>query len=159
MEIREMREDDVDDVLEVIGRHDDDDIDAAQAYFDVLFEDEEGMADRGDRHYVAVEADRIVAVGGVMPDEEEGRDIWWLAWFYVDPKHQHTGMGQALLDRGLAWARSQGGRKIYVDVSDYPTYDNARSFYAKNGFVEEGRLLEFYAPDEACIFMGKRLTD
>lgn len=159
MDIREMREDDVDDVLEVIGRHDDDDVDAAQAYFEVLFEDEEGLADRGDRHYVAVDGDRVIGVGGVMPDEEEGQDIWWLGWFYVDPKTQHAGIGQALLDRGLTWARSQGARKIYVDVSDYPSYENARRFYAKNGFVEEGRLLEFYAPGEACILMGKRLTD
>jgi GNAT superfamily N-acetyltransferase len=156
IEIRDMNENDLDDVLEIIARHDDDDVDAAEAYFEVTFE-EGGGTDGSDRHFVAVDEGLIVGVGGVMLDAEEGEDIWWLGWFYVDPESQHHGIGQALLDRSLAWARGQGGRKVYVDVSDFASYANARSFYAKNGFVEEGRLIDFYADGEACVIMGRKL--
>ena len=155
MTIRDLTEEDLDLVLEIIAKHDDDDVDAAEAYFEELFEDAE--ADAPDRHFVAVVDAEVVGVGGVMLDEEEGDAIWWLGWFYVEPAHQHQGLGQALLDRSLEWAKREGGRKVYVDVSAYESYENARSFYAKNGFVEEGRLLDYYAPGEDCLLMGRAL--
>jgi GNAT superfamily N-acetyltransferase len=160
MTIREMTERDLEAVLDVIEAHDDDDAEAAEEYFEIFFDEfyEEDEPEIGDRHFVsATDEGEILGVGGAMEDEEEGDRIWWLGWFYVAPKAQRQGVGQALLDRSLEWARDQKGRKIYVDVSALPAYENARSFYAKNGFAEEGRLRDYYAPGEDCILMGKAL--
>jgi GNAT superfamily N-acetyltransferase len=157
MKIRPMTEDDLKAVLGIIGQHDDDDADAAEAYFERFFkEEEEGRG--ADRHFVALSDEgAVVGVGGAEEDPEEGDRIWWLGWFYVHPGWQRQGVGEALLARSLDWARSKGGRKIYVDVSALPLYDAARSFYVKHGFVEEGRLRDFYAVGEDCVIMGRTL--
>jgi len=156
MRIREMTESDLDAVLEVIARHDEDDAEAAGAYFEEIYEEED--EDLADRHFVSLNDDgSVVGVGGVMEDDEEGWGIWWLGWFYVDPDHQHRGIGEALLERSLAWARERDGRKVYVDVSALPEYEPARRFYAKHGFAEEGRLKDYYAPGEDCVLMGRAL--
>jgi GNAT superfamily N-acetyltransferase len=156
MQIRKMTEEDLEGVLDVIARHDEQDAEAAEAYFAEFFE--EGEEEWLDRHFVALsEEGAIVGVGGAQEDDEEGDRIWWLGWFYVDPDWRRQGVGEALLGRSLDWARTQGGRKVYVDVSALPLYDAARSFYTKHGFVEEGRLRDFYAVGEDCVLMGRPL--
>jgi GNAT superfamily N-acetyltransferase len=156
MQIREMTEDDLDGVVGIIEMHDEEDADAAEAYFEVTFEDDD--PDLGDRHYVSMNDDgAVIGVGGAIEDEEEGNDIWWLGWFYVHPDHRRKGVGEALLARSLEWAREQGGRKMYIDVSALSAYEDARRFYAQHGFVEEARLIDYYNPGEDCIFMARRL--
>jgi len=167
MKIREMKEKDLDAVLDVIALNDEDDAEAAEAYLEEFFEAleeqrEEGDVDEDDeivdRHFVAVNDDgKILGVGGVMEDPEEGDGIWWLGWFYIHPQQQHQGLGEKLLERSLAWVREEDGRKLYVDVSSLDEYENARAFYHKHGFVEEGRLQDFYAEGEDMIIMGRRV--
>ena len=47
------------------------------------------------------------------------------------------GVGTALLDRALDWARSVGVRKVNLEV--FATNDRAIALYRKLGFEEEGR--------------------
>jgi RimJ/RimL family protein N-acetyltransferase len=52
------------------------------------------------------------------------------------------GVGSALLEAGIEWARSVGAHK--VALSHWPTNRAAVALYEKFGFVEEGRLRRHY---------------
>jgi RimJ/RimL family protein N-acetyltransferase len=52
------------------------------------------------------------------------------------------GVGSALLQAGIDWARSVGAHK--VALQHWPTNDRATALYEKFGFVEEGRLRRHY---------------
>jgi ribosomal protein S18 acetylase RimI-like enzyme len=160
MQIRDMTGCDLEAVVAVIALSDDDDAEAARTYFEDRYAGlEEGNAEACDRDFVSVDgSDSIIGVGGVQKDDEEGDGIWWLNWWYVHPSHQNQGIGNALMEESLRWVRDQKGRKVYVDVSALDSYEKARRFYAKHGFVEEARLKDFYAEGEDMILMGKLIA-
>ncbi|NCU18442.1 GNAT family N-acetyltransferase [Pallidibacillus pasinlerensis] len=58
----------------------------------------------------------------------------------IHPDFQRKGVGKALMNFIESWARTNGIRKITVRVLD--TNPTAISFYKKNGFVEQGRLVD-----------------
>jgi RimJ/RimL family protein N-acetyltransferase len=47
------------------------------------------------------------------------------------------GVGSALMEAAIGWARERGAHKVYLEV--WPHNHAARSLYAKFGFVSEGR--------------------
>ena len=59
---------------------------------------------------------------------------------YVSPGHRSQGIGQALVDRFLAWARKQGAER--VSVTAYAANDRALAFYRRNGFAPKSVTLE-----------------
>ena len=63
----------------------------------------------------------------------------WLDDLYVQPAHQGTGVGAALLD--LATARQPDGFCLWVFESNRP----AREFYARHGLVELERMAQVEA--------------
>jgi RimJ/RimL family protein N-acetyltransferase len=52
------------------------------------------------------------------------------------------GVGKALLEASLEWARDVGAHK--VALQHWPTNESAAALYEKFGFVEEGRLRRHY---------------
>ena len=56
----------------------------------------------------------------------------------VSPDMRGRGIGSALLQAGIDWARSQGAHKMILQV--WPHNQAARELYAKFGFIEEGYL-------------------
>ena len=52
------------------------------------------------------------------------------------------GVGSALLEAGLRWARQAGAHKVALQV--WPHNRAARALYRKHGFVEEGVLRRHY---------------
>jgi RimJ/RimL family protein N-acetyltransferase len=54
------------------------------------------------------------------------------------PEHRGLGIGQALVEAGLEWARSVGVRKLKLGV--FATNTRAIALYRRLGFEEEGRL-------------------
>jgi RimJ/RimL family protein N-acetyltransferase len=52
------------------------------------------------------------------------------------------GVGTALLDAAIQWARESGDHKIVLQV--WPHNTRAQALYRKSGFVEEGRLHRQY---------------
>jgi putative acetyltransferase len=56
----------------------------------------------------------------------------------VAPDRRGEGIGAALLDEAIRWARGAGVEKIVLSV--YPSNTAAISLYRRFGFVDEGRL-------------------
>ena len=56
-------------------------------------------------------------------------------WILVDPTHRRSGVGSALLEDALTWARVNGFEQLYVQVRDDDP--ESRAFAEKRGFVVE----------------------
>lgn len=81
-------------------------------------------------------------------------DLYWIA---VDPEMQGNGIGGELLERTEAAMRSMGAVSVYADTSSSDKYRSARAFYVGNGFHEQARLEDFYAPGDAKVIYEKLL--
>lgn len=88
--------------------------------------------------------------------EPETVKRWWvLRQLYLDPGSKGTGLGQRLLDRGIAEARARGYKELYLTV--WIENHRARRFYERNGFIEVGRY-EFVVGDQVDDDRILRLT-
>ncbi len=70
-------------------------------------------------------------------EPETGKRWWVLRQLYLDPAVKGTGLGQRLLEQGIAEARARGFEELYLTV--WIENHRARRFYERNGFVEVGR--------------------
>jgi RimJ/RimL family protein N-acetyltransferase len=73
--------------------------------------------------------------------------------------HRGNGLGNALLGRGIEWARTSGGHKVALEV--WPHNQAALALYRHHGFKEEGRLRDHYRRGHGelwdVIVMGRPL--
>lgn len=67
---------------------------------------------------------------GILPNSIE------LVKLYVDSQHQGSGVGQALMEAGLEWAKSKGFRAVWLVV--WQGNPKAVRFYQKHGFEVMG---------------------
>jgi RimJ/RimL family protein N-acetyltransferase len=89
--------------------------------------------------FVAVDADeRIIGSLGI---ELHGYGVAELGMM-ITAEWRGRGVGSALLQAGIDWARSVGAHK--VALQHWPTNTAAAALYEKFGFVEEGRLRRHY---------------
>lgn len=70
---------------------------------------------------------------GFLTIEPVEDDIVELTRFYVDPSTRGGGIGAALFDAGLAWARDHGARSMLVNV--FADNHGGRRFYERAGFT------------------------
>ena len=78
-------------------------------------------------------------VRGALPNHPEGAAYLLSMW--VAPEARRQGIGSALVDAIVQWARSQGVTRLLLDVSE--SNESAIAFYTRTGFVptgEEGAL-------------------
>jgi RimJ/RimL family protein N-acetyltransferase len=79
----------------------------------------------------------------------------------VSAEHRGRGIGTALLQAVIAWARAHGAHKLALQV--WPHNHGARRLYETFGFVEEGRLRRHYRRRTGelwdAIIMGLVLDD
>ncbi len=94
-----------------------------------------GFSDNGPTIFFA-EADRSTKLAGRIKMLE-----WWNKFAYVDdivvnPEFRGTGIGRALLEHGIQWARENNFPGVMLETQD----DNvaACSLYQKYGFVLSG---------------------
>lgn len=87
--------------------------------------------------FVATDGDSIVGYAGVHPHPEYGNVIGML----VDDAYRGRGIGQALLDRVIAWGRERGLPDISLLV--FPHNERALALYRKAGFEQR----EYYRSD------------
>ena len=70
---------------------------------------------------------------------------------------RRKGQAGALLKAALDEFRTRGVRRVYLEVRESNVA--ARAFYAKHGFSQTGKRLNYYRiPDEAAILMELKLT-
>ena len=87
---------------------------------------------------------------GLEPMTENCWSLWWIV---VKPGTQGKGIGAKLLKFAEDDARAHGARIFFLETSGMPHSDRTRKFYLKNGYEQEGRLRDFYAPgDDQVIF-------
>ena len=108
----------------------------------------------GDSHYRILEERegkklRGFIIYGRTPLTEHGWDVYWLV---VDKEVHRRGVGRRLIS--LMQSRILADHHtaiIRIETSGKKEYAPVRSFYAKAGFVEVGRIADFYAPGDDLV--------
>jgi ribosomal protein S18 acetylase RimI-like enzyme len=75
----------------------------------------------------------------------------------VSTDAQRSGVGAALIREIENAVRYKNGRLLLVETSSDPDQEGARAFYLKDGFTEEARIRDFYAPGQTKIVFWKRV--
>ncbi|GAB5371232.1 hypothetical protein AAMO2058_001561800 [Amorphochlora amoebiformis] len=70
---------------------------------------------------------------------------------FVSPRHRRKGVGGKLLDHIIKDGRTQGAKKIILEVRESNVA--ARNLYSRAGFGEAGRREKYYGGVEAAILM------
>lgn len=94
--------------------------------------------------FVAVldQSDVGMARGATLDDELVG----FLISVWVAPEARSQGIGEALIDAVVAWARQSGLERLLVDVGD--ENDAAVALYARKGFAPTGEVATLPPPRE-----------
>ena len=82
---------------------------------------------------------------------------WNLLLIAVHPERQREGLGAALVRHIEAALAERGAHLLLVETSALPGFDGTRAFYARQGFAEEGRIRDFYQPEEDKVVFRKRV--
>lgn len=70
---------------------------------------------------------------------------------------QREGIGAALMRHVESGVHHENGRLLLVETSTDRDQDAARAFYLKNGFTEEARIRNFYAPGQTKVVFCKQV--
>lgn len=90
--------------------------------------------------------------------EELTEGTWNMLAIAVHPSGQGRGCGGAMAQRLEAVLRDQGHRVLIADTSGRDEFRGAREFYRKNGYVEEARILDFWAAGDDKVVFWKLLA-
>jgi ribosomal protein S18 acetylase RimI-like enzyme len=85
---------------------------------------------------------------GPTPMTQHTYDLYWIV---VDPEHRGKGVGHALLRALAATLAHNGGRILRVETSSSEMYRSAKGFYKREGFIEGGRIPNFYGDGDDLI--------
>ena len=84
-------------------------------------------------------------VGMVRGARDDSRaETAWLISMWVAPEVRRQGVGEALIDAVVEWARASGARRLLLDVGDHNR--PAIALYARMGFEPNGRTGSLPAP-------------
>jgi ribosomal protein S18 acetylase RimI-like enzyme len=112
--------------------------------------------------WLVVEDKGSVVAGACYAPEPFADRMWNLYFISVDPAHQSTGAGAALvrhIETDLRRRGSDVARVLIVETSSTDQYARTREFYARQGFVEEARIRQFYGPADDKVVFWKSLAD
>lgn len=107
--------------------------------------------------FVAEENGRWYGMAGgfVLTKEPEAAQ---LVSMWVDPAQRRTGLGTALVEVVVQWARGCGARRIQLWVTD--TNTGAKSLYRKSGFRDTDRVKPLpSAPELQEVLMVRALAE
>lgn len=101
---------------------------------------------RHDTYFMAKEGPRIVGVMGCSLKHGTGL----LMHMVVDRKHRKRGIGSALTEKAIEYAKENGAVKVWLDTT--PRLKKAISLYEKYGFVKCGHLRKHYWGEDAYVY-------
>jgi ribosomal protein S18 acetylase RimI-like enzyme len=107
--------------------------------------DREGRRDRFEQVLANPDVQMFVAeLGGLLVGELNVRLEGGRADFGMMVRHGHRGrgIGSALMETCIAWARDNGAHKVTLTV--WPHNTRAIALYRRYGFSSEGRLVRHY---------------
>jgi ribosomal protein S18 acetylase RimI-like enzyme len=154
--LREMQEEDIDSVVAIIGSHDEDDAEEAEAGY-------RQIGGTYDNYVYEINGETIGITGYSIPPGCE--QTYWLSWTYINEEQTNKGHGRKMLGEIIAHIKRSGGRKLFVKISDYidpeegAIYAAALHLYKSLGFEVEITHKDFYDEKEAQIILGMRLKD
>jgi ribosomal protein S18 acetylase RimI-like enzyme len=82
---------------------------------------------------------------------------WDLYWIATHRAARGRGVATRLVDAMQAELQVLGARIVRLETSQLESYGAARSFYARLGFVEVGRIADFYRQGDDLVTLAKRL--
>lgn len=151
-QMRAMYMSDTASVIEIIGDHDEDDGEAAEAEFH-----DEGI----EGQFVLVDGETVLGISGYR--EVDGCDgTYYLSWTYLDQEVRGNGLGKRMLNDVISRLKDIDARKLFVKVSDYQEdgeniYAAALSLYKSVGFIQEVVSEDFYDEGESQTILGLEL--
>jgi GNAT superfamily N-acetyltransferase len=103
----------------------------------------------------AQEAEEIVGYTcyGPISGTDRRYDLYWIA---VEQQRQGRQFGRLLLEATESEIWKRGGRAIYAETSGRELYAPTRTFYARNGYLQEAVLEDFYADGDSKVIFVKR---
>jgi GNAT superfamily N-acetyltransferase len=81
-----------------------------------------------------------------------------LYWMVVAHDARRRGIGREILSAVEQQLRSEGARLIRLETAGIDSYRAARAFYERTGYVEAGRVRDFYWPGNDLYIYVKYLT-
>lgn len=85
------------------------------------------------------------------------RSTWHVYWLCVHPEAQRRGVATALDSYAAEFVQRVGGERLVVETSGRADYEGARRFYQKAGYIEVGRIADYYKPGDDCVYYCKVL--
>ena len=95
--------------------------------------------------FVAVLDGLDVGIVRCAPDETKAETAWLIS-MWVAPEVRRLGVGGALVDAVIEWARSNGVNRLLLDVAD--KNPPAIALYARKGFQPNGEVSTLPPPRE-----------
>ena len=86
----------------------------------------------GAAYFVAELDDEIVGGGGIYPTDGLPEGTCELVKMYLLPQARGTGLGRALIEKSLRYAKETGYKQVYLETM--PELKQALKVYAKFGF-------------------------
>lgn len=83
--------------------------------------------------------------------------VWNVWWIGVAAPVQGAGLATALLRHVEGAIGARQARLVVIETSDQSPMARARRFYTREGYLECGRVPDFYADGEAKVIFAKRL--
>jgi GNAT superfamily N-acetyltransferase len=113
--------------------------------FGSTYEAEVGASEDRWRHrlsdrtrFVAEVDGKVVGTVGAGPGEFDGAAALTALW--VDPGFRGRGVGSALVDAVVDWAKVKGFNQVLLWVTE--VNENAQRLYERHGFARTGRMVE-----------------
>lgn len=76
---------------------------------------------------------------------------YFIDYFVVHKSFRRQGIASMLLDLSIKQVRMVKGRYIHVDTCDTESYSEVRKLFRKKGFIEAGRIQDYYFEGEGLI--------
>ncbi len=87
---------------------------------------------RGEAYFVVEESSKIIGGAGIAPLAGMELEICELQKMYFLPEARGRGIGMAMIEQCLEFARKNGFQKCYIETLPY--MENALKLYKKSGF-------------------------